>query len=328
MFAPIIVAGFLIFHSQAVGAEGTVVVHDSPASVKMALQWKPQGQFAGYYMARDKGFYEGAGVAVTILHADADHNSMQMLKDGVADIATAFLSDGMIAYPEVVQIAQIVQRSNLMLVAWKKRGVSRPSDLVGKQVSYWKGAFSTAFDAFFDLHQIQVVPIPQYYSITLFLKEGVDACAAMEYNEFHQVWQAGIDADRIKTFLLRDYGLDFPEDGMYAEKQWAERNRDAAIALREATLAGWRYAREHPEEALDVVLKEARKAGVPANRPHERWMLGHILDSIFMAGKPDDHAGRLGLKAFENTVTILASAGFLPSLPEFSTFAPFQEELP
>ncbi|WP_295443399.1 ABC transporter substrate-binding protein [uncultured Thiodictyon sp.] len=307
------------------------------AVVRLALQWQPQSQFAGFYLARDKGLYRAAGLDLRLLHASVAQSSLDLLRTGSADLATLFLTDAIIAArppadgagrSEIVQVMQLVQRSNLMLLGWKETGVSQAADLDGKRVSYWQGGFSSAFQAFFAANAVRPEPVPQYASVNLFLNHGVAACAAMEYNEYHRIWQAGIDSERITVFRMRDYGLGFPEDGLYTTLAWASRNPEGVRAVRAATLAGWDYARAHPEEALDAVLAEARRAGLAANRPHERWMLSHILDSIFVPGTAPTAMGRLDRNTFASAVLALRSAGLLDQAPEFADFAPFEGEAP
>jgi len=307
-----------------------------PTTIRVALQWKPQSQFAGFYMAKAKDLYRAAGLDVRLHHADATHNSLDMLRDGGAELATSFLADALIAacknpasagtaLPGIVQVAQVVRRSNLMLVAWKDLGIHSAADLDGRRVSYWQGGFSSSYEAFFHARGIRPLPIPQYYSVNLFLSRGVAACAAMEYNEYDRIRQAGIDEDQLSVFLMRDSGLGLPEDGIYAAAGWMAHNRETALAFRRATMAGWAYARGHVEETIDVVLAEAKKSGVAANRSHERWMLGHILASIFVKGESPERIGALDAVDFEKTVDLLRRDGLLDRAPSLSAFAPMQE---
>lgn len=296
--------------------------------VRLALQWLPQSQFAGFYMARDRGFYRAAGLDVTLLHTGPGPSSLDFLADQRADFATLFLADAIVhaRHPvELAHVAQLVQRSQLMLVAWKDMGIEYPSDLDGQLVSFWPGAFSAAFNAFFRQHDIRPRIRRQHYSVNLFLHRGVAACAAMAYNEFHRIYQAGVDYEHLTVFLLRDYGLGFPEDGIYTSVDMARNRPDLCRALREATLAGWEYARQHPEEALDAVLSESRRGGVPANRPHSRWMLEHILAAIFPPDG-DMEPGRLDPRAYQETAAVLQAAGLVESVPAFEVFAPPDRE--
>lgn len=293
--------------------------------VRLALQWLPQSQFAGYYMALEKGFYRDAGLEVSLLHTGPGPSALAYLEKDRADFATLFLADAIVyarSSVPLAHIAQFVKQSNLMLVAWKDAGIETPADLHGKRISYWPGTFSIAFQAFFGHHGIQPVSVPQHHTVDLFLKRGVDACAAMTYNEFNRIYQAGVDHERLTPFLMRDYGLGFPEDGLYTSVEMAARHPDVGRALRDATLAGWIYAREHPEEAIDVVLRESRRAGVPANRPHSRWMLEQILAAIFPDDPEAGPPGTLLREVYEETVGVLKAAGIMEEALPFEDFAP------
>jgi NitT/TauT family transport system substrate-binding protein len=305
------------------GAETSDAVQE-PLPVSIALQWLPQSQFAGYYMAVEKGFYKARGLDVSLVHAGPGPSSLDLLANGRADFCTLFLGDAILYARKPValaQAAQFVQKSNLMLVGWKDMGILTPADLDGKRISYWPGAFSIAFTAFFKQHNIHPNVLPQHHSVNLFLHRGVSACAAMYYNEYHRIYQAGYDYEDLTLFLMRDYGLGFPEDGLYTRVETAERQPDVCIALREATMTGWAYAKAHPEEALDAVLQASRAAGVPANRPHSRWMLEQVLASIY----PETEAikpGYLDAVRYQETVSTLKGAGLIDASVPFDTFFP------
>jgi hypothetical protein len=199
------------------------------APVRIALQWSPQSQFAGFYLAREQGFYAAAGADVRFVHTNAQRSSLDWLQAGDAELATAFLADAMVAagadaIPDngsdahkgaarPVLIGQLVQRSNLMLLAWKDHGIEHLEDLDGQRISLWPGPFTAAVHALLSERQVSPELIPQYGTVNLFLHGGVSACAAMEYNEYHRIWQAGVDEDRLTVFLLRDLGFDFPRMG-------------------------------------------------------------------------------------------------------------------
>lgn len=292
--------------------------------VRVALQWLPQSQFAGYYMASEKGFYRDAGLEVTLLHTGPGPSSLDFLVDGRADFSTMFLGDAIVYAREPIElahVAQFVQQSSLMLMGWKDMGIETPADLDGQRISYWPGTFSIAFTAFFRQHGIEPVVLPQHHSVNLFLHRGVVACAAMYYNEYHRIYQAGHDYDQLTLFLMRDYGLGFPEDGLYTRAETAARHPDVSMALRRATLAGWEYARQHPEETLDVVLRASRQTGVPANRPHSRWMLEHILASIFPP-EAETFPGRLDPDRYQETVQALVGAELVEEALPFDAFFP------
>ncbi|MDD4016313.1 MAG: ABC transporter substrate-binding protein [Kiritimatiellae bacterium] len=301
-----------------------------PAPVRIALQWLPQSQFAGFYMALEKGRYREAGLDVVLLHTGPGPSSHDFLVQGKADFSTLFLADAVFGNGKpaaLANVAQFSQRSNLLLVAWKDMGIEKPADLDGRTVSYWQSAFSMAFDVFFRQQHIRPVAIPQHYSVNLFLKRGVAACAAMTYNEYHRIYQAGVDYDRLTVFKMRDFGLGFPEDGLYTLTETAKRKPEVCRALREATLAGWEYARRHPDEAVETVVRESRRAGVPVNRPHTLWMLSHVLDSV-CPPEAGVRRGHLDRSAYTDTVRSMIAAGVISQAPPFEDFAPFEAGVP
>lgn len=295
---------------------------DSMTPTTIALQWMPQSQFAGYYMAKEKGFYRDAGLAVTLQHATPEHSSFTMLIDHDAQFATLFLADAIVQHektPELTLIAQFVQNSNLMLIARRSSGIRAPQDLHGRQVSFWQNAFSVTFNLFFKQHGVTPVTIPQYHTINLFLEQGIDVCAAMHYNEYHRAYQAGIDYDELTIFHMRDYNLNFPEDGLYALKPLDDPQTKIALAIREATLKGWQYAQDNPEETINIVQRYSRNAAIPSNKPHSRWMLQTILPSILAT---NHITGQLTPEAFAASVNTLQQEGLLRYPPQYQDFYP------
>jgi NitT/TauT family transport system substrate-binding protein len=94
--------------------------------VRLALQWSPQAQFAGYYMAQEKGIYDSNGLDVEILPGTTSMNGCEKVRQGQAEFGTAFLSDGLQQRSEgvpFVNIGQFIQRSALMLVTRKDSGI-------------------------------------------------------------------------------------------------------------------------------------------------------------------------------------------------------------
>lgn len=287
------------------------------------LQWTHQAQFAGYYMAQEKGIYAEHGLDVTILRGGPDRDQGEYLREGRADFATRWLVSALKDASQgiaVRNIAQIVNRSNAVLIAWKDRGIEGVHDLDGRRVGVWQGQFRPPFITFFQAHGIQPKIIQQNYSINLFLQRGVDACGAMYYNEYHMIFQAGIDEDELVVFSLVSTEMPFPEDGIYCLQKTLENRPEVCRAMAAASLEGWKYAADHPEETLDTVMHYARASKVPANRPHMRWMLTVMLSSIFPEYVGDWEIGRLSRNDYSRTVDMLISHGMITDAPLFEEF--------
>ena len=182
-------------------------------------------------------------------------------------------------------MCQVVNRSNLLLVAHRKTVKDRDA-LDGARVTLWGSSFRSAYIGYFKTAGVQPRILPQFFSVNLFLTGGADACAAMEYNEYETIIQSGVDPEDLTVFSLRNNGFGFPEDGVYATSRTARRNPELCRAFAQATLQGWAYCRAHPAEAVASVMRHAREAHVPTNAVHQRWMLDHILASIY-PGKAD-----------------------------------------
>ena len=195
-----------------------------------------------------------------------------------------------------------------------------PSQLSGKKISIWGGDFRIPYLAWFQAENVQPEIFPQYYSVNLFLQKGVDACAAMYYNEVHMLYQTGLDTGDVRLFFLKDFGFGFPEDGIYAMQSMLREHPQTVRSFRAASLAGWRYAAQHPEETLDIVMSYVEKDNVPTNRPHMKWMLEKILASVITEAKDSWTLGSLSRQDYEKTVRIMRQQGIITRAPEYESF--------
>jgi NitT/TauT family transport system substrate-binding protein len=316
---------WLIFLSLLLGAG---FAHDAGAGaavLKKATflpQWSPQAQFAGYYVAYEKGFYRKRGIDLTILQGGPNQPPNLFLEQGKADFVTIWLSTAIQRRSEgfrLVNIGQIIQRSALMLVAKKASNIKTPEDMNGKKVGLWGGDFQLQPTAFFEKYKLRVTVVPQSFSVNLFLRDGVDVASAMWYNEYHVILNAGVNPEELNTFFFDDYGLNFPEDGIYALEETYKRDPALCCAFVEASLEGWRYAFSHPDEALDIVLNYISRAKIPANRVHQRWMLERMKDIVL----PRDKNAELGLLQqgdYQHVSRELAKHGAVKNIPAYESF--------
>lgn len=263
----------------------TVVVHASEneglKKATLMLLWTPQAQFAGYYVGLDKGIYAKHGIALEIRPAGPGRSPVQALQKGEADFAVLWLTTALAqrcAGLPVVHLAQVVQHSSMLLVAKKRSGIRTLADLEDRKVGLWGGELSLPALALLSRQGITVREVRQSQTVNLFLRDGIDVASAMWYNEYHTILNAGLDPDELVVFAMRDYGLDFPEDGIYTLQTTADRDAALVDAFVRATEEGWRYAFTHPEEALDIVIAHIERAHLPANRVHQRWMLNRMQD--------------------------------------------------
>jgi len=299
----------------------------APPALKTATflpQWRPQAQFAGFYTAYDKGLYRKYGIDLTVLRGGPDRPAGAALAARQADFATLFLSEALQLRDKkvrLINIGQLMQRSGFLLVAKAGSGIAAPRDLQNRKVSLWTN-FQVQPSAFFRKYGVAVKPIVQGETVNLFLRGGVDAASAMWYNEYYTLLNSGLNEEDLTTFFLDRHGLNFPEDGIYVLEETFRRDRTLCENFVLASLEGWRYAFDHPEEALDIVMGHVQKANVATNRPHQRWMLARMKDLI----GPKDSAIPMGVLPQQDYLTVakeLHRAGLIGGVPSYGEFYAF-----
>jgi len=285
-------------------------------------QWSPQSQFAGFYMAYEKGLYRALGLDLHVLQGGPGMPPGVQIEKKKADFTTLWLSEALKLRArgvKIVNLAQISQYSALILVAKTSSGIRVPLDLNGKKVGLWE-SFQVQPRAFFKKYGLKVREVRQSQSVNLFLRGGVDAASAMLYNEYHAILNSGLNPEELTVFRFDEHGLNFPEDGIYALNETYRKDPERACAFARASLDGWRHAFAHPEEALDAVLARTRAAGIPADRIHQRWMLDRMRELV-ADRETGDVTGILKPLDYARVGRILVESGQIHSVPDYEDFA-------
>ena len=240
-------------------------------------QWMPQSQFAGYYAALENGYYAEAGLDVTIKHPTASYSSMNMLKDGTADIITAELIRAMMATDgevRLVNLMQTTQHSTLVLLS-RSGEVRQMADLAGRRVGTWRAGFSEIPHMIDDEQQLGIEWVQFTNPLNLYISGAIDAALAKSYNEQVLFSMAGITPESVLRFA--DMGYDFPEDGLYVTEAFYKKHPEQCRLFAEAARKGWEWVRNHREEALAIVMKHVKAEKVPTNIYIQKWMLEVVL---------------------------------------------------
>jgi len=293
--------------------------------VVLQLQWQPQAQFAGYMVALDKGFFREAGLPNVELRwwLEGDQPFRRVM-DGKADFCTGWLSQGLAERAQdrkIVNIAQIMQRSALMLVVRSDSGITRPEDMAGRRVGLWGGDFDVQPKAFFKKYGVEPEIVLQSSSVVPFLRSAVDVASAMYYNEYHKLIEAGLQRGELRTFFFSDHDMNFPEDGIYCTEATRRDRPSVCRALVSASIKGWAYALAHEREALDIVMRHCDQAKMPTNRNHQRWMLRAMGELIrHRVGNDPSCWGTLQQKDFDCVARVLREQKLIERIPPFSAF--------
>ncbi len=275
--------------------------------VSFCPQYLPQAQFAGFYVAKAKGFYETKGLDVTIVDYTTGEIVTQGLKENCLTFGSYFLSRAMKLRSEgmeLVNIGQISHQSALMLLTRKSANITTPADMSGRKLGMYLDDFNITVKGFIKKYDLDVEVVPVFSGIQLFLAGSSDITTVMWYNEYHTIINSGYDADDLQPFFLKDYGFDIPEDGIYCMASTWEKNPELCQNFVDATMQGWVYAFENPEEALTIVIEAMKNAHVPANLAHQRWML-NTMEKIIFPSDEERINTRLSEEDFNRTQKIL-----------------------
>lgn len=289
--------------------------------VRYLPHWLHQAQFAGYYMAKEKGIYEKYGLDVEILPGGPNAPAIPDLVEHKTDITSTFLSGAIKAEAngmDVVNICQLSQRSALMYITKASSNITTPEDFNGKKIGIWRSDFQELPMAFLDKYHIEAEVVPITSTVNLFLRGGIDVMCVMWYNEYHQVLNFGIDQNEINVFDFNELGLDFPEDAIVCLNEYFKENTETCHKFVQATIAGWEYTFAHKDEAVDVTIEYMEAFNIPANRPHQYWMLNRTED-IFKADS-DTITGTLNNEDYMLTGGVLLEFDAIEEIPPFEKF--------
>jgi NitT/TauT family transport system substrate-binding protein len=271
------------------------------SSIKLQLQWLPQAQFAGYYVAQEQGYFEEEGFDdVEIVPSGGDIVPQDALVAGDVDFAIAWVPKVLGTLEatgvELTDIAQVFQKSGTLQVAWKGDGITSVSDFEGKRIGSW--GFGNEWEIFAamaaeDLDSTSVSITTQDFSMNALLDRDVDAAQAMTYNEWAQILEV-VNPETGELYQPEDFDVISYEDtegAMLQDAIWADTQRleedpayaDAAVRFLKAVTKGWIYARDNPEEAATIVYDIASnaEAAFPVGPVHQLWQMNEVNKLIW-----------------------------------------------
>jgi NitT/TauT family transport system substrate-binding protein len=284
--------------------------------VTIQLKWVAQAQFAGYFVAKEKGFYKEAGLDVTINPGGPDVAPPQVIAGGGADVVVDWMPSALASREKgvpLVNISQTFKRSGLELTCRAETGIKKPTDLKGKTIGVWFSGNEYPFLSWMsklgfkiDGSANGVKVIKQGFNVDPLLQKQADCVSTMTYNEYWQVIDGGFKPSQLVVFKYEDEGVATLEDGLWALEP---KLRDPAFVATmakfvKASMRGWDYAKKNPEEAVKIILA-TDTTGAKTEKDQKR-MMGEIAKLL------DTGSGKLDPKDYERTVTTLMSGGSDP----------------
>jgi NitT/TauT family transport system substrate-binding protein len=284
--------------------------------VKLQLKWVTQAQFAGYYVAQAKGFYEEEGLNVTILPGGPDIAPTQVIAGGGADVVIDWMPSALAAREKglaLVNIAQPFAASGMMLTCLAETGIKEPKDFADKTLGVW--FFGNEYPFLSWMSQLGlatdgsaggVTVLKQGFNVDPLLQKQAACISTMTYNEYWQVIDAGIKPEELVTFKYQDMGVATLEDGLYVmEDRLADPAfQETMVKFVRASMKGWKYAEANSDEAAMIVLDNDQTGA--QTEEHQKRMMGEIAK--LTAGSN----GALDVAAAEKTVATLMAGGSDP----------------
>ncbi len=288
--------------------------------VTLQLKWLPQAQFAGYYVAQAKGFYRQAGLDVILKPGGPDVEPSQVLAAGGADMAVDWMPSALAAREAgvpMVNVAQLFNRSGMMLTCRRSSGVATPADFKGKTLGVWFGGNEYPFLSWMGKLGLStsgptadVKILRQGFDVAPLLNNQAACISTMIYNEYWQLVDAGLKPAELVAFHYEDQGVATLEDGLYAR---GPDLKDAPYVARlgrfvKASIRGWDYAIKHQDEAAKIVVKAAGVGSTTAVL--QRRQLANVARLMTATGTPE--LGKLDPAAYQRTVKVLLAGGGEP----------------
>ena len=286
--------------------------------VTIQLKWVTQAQFAGYYVAQEKGYYKAEGLDVTIKPGGPDISTPQVIAGGGADVIVDWMPSALASREKgvaLVNIAQIFNRSGMMLTCRKDSGIRSPSDFRGKTLGVWFYGNEYPFLSWMSQLGIPtsggsngVTVLKQGFNVDPIFQKQAHCVSTMTYNEYWQVVDGGLGPSELVVYKYEDQGVATLEDGLYV----LEKNlRNSAFVNKmarflRASIKGWEFAANNPDTAADIVL-ENDDTGAQTEK-HQRRMMREINKLIVGFYSKGQGVGYLKPSDYERTVNVLLAS--------------------
>ena len=295
-----------------------VVPEKTLEKVALCLCWQTQCQFAGFYAALENGFYKDEGLDVTLKPGGPDVRPFQEVADGNVQFGTGQAQEVLLARDKGMAIQCVAtnfQIGALRLVANKSLGITGPEDLRGKKISLWFGGYEYQCLGLLERSGIskeEVTLEKQGWTMDDFCAGKVDVASVMVYNELNTLYEKGVKDIDILNYA--DYGINFPEDTIFALEKYIQQRPDVVEKIVRASYRGWKWAMENPHETVKIVMKHNDKLNVE----HETSMLREVFKLMVNQNTKENGLGYIYTPDWINMSKILFQQKLLKEMPDIS----------
>jgi len=245
--------------------------------VRLQLKWQHQFQFAGYYAAQAQGYYQAVGLDVEIIPCQPDEDAVQKVLQGKAEFGVG--STELLLLREqgapVVALAVIFQHSPLALMTIKQSDLQSIHDLVGRKIMIEPG--SSELYAYLNeegLSSDKFTLLPHGFQTKDLIAGNVNAMSAYVTDEPFDLIKAG---QEYVLYSPRAAGIDFYGDNLFTTESRLKLKPEMVKAFREASLKGWEYAMQHPEELVQLIYSRYSQRHSIEHLRFEAHQMGPLL---------------------------------------------------
>ena len=297
--------------------------------VTLQLKWVTQAQFAGYYAAKAKGYYDEEGLDVNIKVGGPSITPEQVVLGKQAQFGIDWLPSLLAARDQgqdLVNIAQVFGKSGMTELTWKNSGITTIPQMRGKKVGVWCCGNENELYAALNKNGMNpksdVTIVNQPFDMNLFLTNQVDAAAAMTYNELAQVLETKnpktgklYTPSDLNIISMESVGTGMLEDGVFVRGDWIADKDNAKTAKKvlAASFKGWVYCRDHVNECTQIVLKNGPTLG----KGHQTWQMNEINALIWPATKG---IGVMDKAAYDRTAKIAQDFKVIKQAPSSDAY--------
>lgn len=245
----------------AVVAALNLLAATAKAADTIRLEWIIQGQFAGFIVAADKGYYKEAGADIELIPAGPDIKPAVTVAQGTDTFGIGHPNQVIAARANevpLVSVFQFGQDSASVYISRKEKGINSIKDMPDHSVGLWFGGDEHEFLAMLDaagVNKDDVEIISQGFDIIQWLNDEYDVMQVTQFNELLQVYEQGIGPDKLNVMHPRDYGVAIVSGGLFANEKTIAERPELVQAVVNATMRGWQDALADPEGAAKIVLK-------------------------------------------------------------------------
>jgi len=248
--------------------------------ITVKLKWLHQAQFAGNYVAVEKGFYADEGLKVNLVPFSFEDSTIDSIVNGTAIFGITGADELILARSKGLNLkafAIIYKINPVCAYSLKETDITNPQGFIGKNIGLERGTnveiLYYAMMGKLDINRSQINELTIGYVVTELLNGITDVSTGYIINESHQVIEAGYE---VNTMLMADYGVNMYADVLFATEDTINNIPELVEKFLRATLGGWQYAIDHNGEAIDIVLEYVTNG----SRSHEMYMLNSSIPLI------------------------------------------------